>query len=239
MKQSKTIAIIQSSYIPWKGYFDIINHADEFILLDDVQYTKRDWRNRNRIKTPQGLKWLSIPVKTKDKYTQKIKDTQISDPGWGLKHWETIQHFYRTAPYFKQYHNRFEDAYLNCTHQYLSRINYRFICLINEILGIDTPLFWSDSDPGIADPNHRLIDICLKRKATQYLSGPSARQYINIRAFENRNVHIKWMDYSKYREYDQLYPPFSHFVTILDLIFSKGPDAKKFMNSFKGQVILS
>ena len=219
MKQTKTIAISQSNYIPWKGYFDIINRVDEFILLDDVQYTKRDWRNRNRIKTPQGLKWLSIPVKTKDKYSQKIKDTQISDPGWALKHWKTIRHFYGNAPYFRQYHDQFEDAYLNCTHRHLSRINHRFICLINEILCIDTPLFWSDSNPDITDPTERLLSICLKRNATRYLSGPSAAQYINTQAFESRNIHIKWIDYSTYKEYDQLYPPFNHFVTILDLIF--------------------
>ena len=102
---SKRVAIVQSNYIPWKGYFDLINSVDEFVLFDDMQYTRRDWRNRNKIKTPQGLKWLSIPVKVKGKYYQKINETKIEKRDWANKHWKTISMNYRDSPHFKKFEN--------------------------------------------------------------------------------------------------------------------------------------
>ena len=104
---TKKIAICQSNYVPWKGYFDLINSVDEFILYDDMQYTKRDWRNRNLLKTPDGLKWLTIPVKTKGKYYQKIKDVEINDNAWNLKHWNTLKHYYsKHLDLLTDYHNK-------------------------------------------------------------------------------------------------------------------------------------
>src|SRR5262245_28051615 len=124
---SKTVAILQSNYIPWKGYFDLINLADEFILFDDVQYTRRDWRNRNLIKISTGKKWLSIPVFVKGKYYQAIKDTVISDVSWKESHWQSLLHNYSSAAYFREYKSRFEELYLGCDELLLSAINYRFI----------------------------------------------------------------------------------------------------------------
>ncbi|HIP48251.1 MAG TPA: hypothetical protein EYG92_04705, partial [Lutibacter sp.] len=129
----KKIAILQSNYIPWKGYFDLINMVDEFILYDEVQYTKNDWRNRNKIQTKQGVQWLTIPVRQKE-LSQLIKDTKITDKKWGKKHWATIRQNYSKAKYFKEYKDIFEELYLNCEEQYLSQINYKFIVVINEIL---------------------------------------------------------------------------------------------------------
>src|SRR4026207_404505 len=108
---SKTIAVVQSNYIPWRGYFDLINSVDEFILYDDVQYTIRDWRNRNIIKTSRGSLWLTIPVRVKGKYYQKIKDTKIGDPEWNQRHWTSITHNYAKARYFRQYRETFEELY--------------------------------------------------------------------------------------------------------------------------------
>ncbi len=96
----KRVAVVQSNYIPWKGYFDLIAAVDEFILFDDVQYTRRDWRNRNLIKTPQGLKWLTIPVEVKGKFHQKICDTRISEADWGHRHWDILRQKYWRAPFF-------------------------------------------------------------------------------------------------------------------------------------------
>src|SRR3954469_24364981 len=106
------IAILQSSYIPWKGYFDLIRAVDEFVLYDDMQFTRRDWRNRNRIKTPKGAEWLTIPVETKGNYHQAIKDTRIADPGWGQDHWKSIRQNYARAPFFKEYAPRLEPLFL-------------------------------------------------------------------------------------------------------------------------------
>jgi hypothetical protein len=107
-------AIVQSSYIPWKGYFDLIRQVDEFILYDDVQYTRRDWRNRNLIKTPHGLSWLTIPVDVKGKYFQSIRETRIADPGWAERHWKTIVHNYSRAPHFDHHRQKLEELYLGC-----------------------------------------------------------------------------------------------------------------------------
>jgi hypothetical protein len=128
----KKIAISQSNYIPWKGYFDLINSVDEFTLYDDAQYTRRDWRNRNKIKTPQGLQWLTIPVDVKGKYFQKINETKISDKGWGVKHWQQIKQNYAKAKNFKKYKDIFEELYLSCKEEYLSEINHKFIIAINQ-----------------------------------------------------------------------------------------------------------
>jgi hypothetical protein len=230
---SKTVAIIQSNYIPWKGYFDLINLVDEFILYDGVQYTRRDWRNRNRIKTPQGLMWLTIPVKVKGRYHQKIRETEISDPGWSDKHWQSIIHNYSRAEYFDTYRDLFEELYLDQKERYLSNVNYRFLAAICEILGVHTRLSWSrDYHIVEEDKTERLIGLCKQAGATEYLSGPAAKAYVDEQLFEDEGIVLRYMDYSGYPEYHQLFPPFEHSVSIVDLIFNEGPNAPKYMRSF-------
>jgi len=230
---SKTVAIVQSNYMPWKGYFDLINLVDEFILYDDVQYTRRDWRNRNRIKTPQGLMWLTIPVKVKGRYHQKIRETEISDPGWSDKHWQSIIHNYSRAEYFDTYRDLFEELYLDQNERYLSDVNYRFLAAICEILGVHTELSWSrDYHIVEEDKTGRLVGLCKQAGATEYLSGPAAKAYINEQLFEGEGIVLRYMDYSGYLEYHQLFPPFEHAVSIIDLILNEGPNAPQYMRSF-------
>jgi len=231
---SKKIAILQSNYIPWKGYFDLINMVDEFILYDDMQYTRRDWRNRNKIKTSQGLQWLSIPVEVKGKYFQAIKETKISEADWGKKHWQSIRLNYSKAPYFQDYQEQFESLYLETTTEYLSEINYAFLKTINAILGIKTPIRWSSDFDLLEGKSERLLGICQDCNATEYVSGPAAKDYLDESLFQEANIDVSWMDYSGYREYHQLYPPFEHGVSVLDLIFNEGPNASRFMKSFGG-----
>ena len=228
----KKVAILQSNYIPWKGYFDIINMVDEFILYDDMQYTRRDWRNRNKIKTPKGTQWLTIPVDVKGKYHQTIKETKVSDRSWSKKHWETIKQFYAKSKYFQDYKEFFEDLYLNCNEESLSKINYKFITAINHILGIDTKIKWSSDFELVEGKTERLLGICKDCSATEYISGPAAQGYLDETMYQQVNIKVTWMNYSDYSEYSQLYGAFEHAVTILDLIFNEGPGAKKFMKSF-------
>ena len=228
----KKIAILQSNYIPWKGYFDLINMVDEFIFYDEVQYTKNDWRNRNKIKTPQGIQWLTIPVR-QESLDQKIKDTKISDKKWNIKHWRTISQNYSKAKYFKDYKDIFEELYLTCDEEYLSEINYKFITTINEILEIKTKLRWSSEFELVDGQTEKLLGICKDCNADIYLSGPAAKDYFNEDLAKQENIKVEWMDYSGYKEYEQLNPPFEHGVTILDLIFNKGDRAKEFMKSFR------
>ena len=228
----KRIAILQSNYIPWKGYFDLINMVDEFIFYDEVQYTKNDWRNRNKIKTPQGIQWLTIPVR-QESLDQKIKDTKISDKKWNIKHWRTISQNYSKSKYFKDYKDIFEELYLTCDEEYLSEINYKFITTINEILEIKTKLSWSSEFELVDGQTEKLLGICKDCNADIYLSGPAAKDYFNEELAKQENIKVEWMDYSGYKEYEQLNPPFEHGVTILDLIFNKGDRAKEFMKSFR------
>lgn len=226
------VAISQSNYIPWKGYFDVINMVDHFVLYDDMQYTKRDWRNRNKIKTPQGTQWLSIGVEVKGKYFQKINETRINDLSWKEKHWKSISQNYAKSTYFNDYKEIFMKLYAGMDEEYLSIVNYRFIAEINKILGIDTPVSWSSDYDLAEDRNERLLNICLELGADEYISGPAAKDYMDTKMFHDKGVKVTWMDYSGYPEYNQLYPPFEHSVTVLDLIFNEGPDAVKYMKSF-------
>ncbi|HMS32605.1 MAG TPA: WbqC family protein [Ignavibacteria bacterium] len=229
----KKIIITQSNYIPWKGYFDSINMVDEFVLYDDMQFTRRDWRNRNQIKTRDGVKWLTIPVEVKGKYFQKIKETKISEPDWAEKHWNTIIHNYSRAKYFNEYKQIFEKLYLNSKEEYLSKVNYNFIKTICEILGIKTKMIWSDEFNLLEEKTERLVDICKTLGATDYYSGPAAKAYMNEELFEKENIRVHYFDYSGYPEYEQLHGEFTHAVSIIDLIFNEGPNSPKFMKSFK------
>jgi hypothetical protein len=229
----KRIAILQSNYIPWKGYFDIINSVDEFVIYDDAQYTKRDWRNRNVIKTKNGLLWLTIPVKVKDRFYQKIREVKIADKKWATKHWETIKHSYGSAPCFENYEEIFEQAFQQCKElDFLSDINRLFINVINSILGIHTLILESVNYNPEGNRCEKIISICSKTKAEVYLSGPSAKNYINEKLFAEAGVFLEWVKYDGYPEYNQLNPPFEHSVSIIDLIFSQGANTPYFMKSF-------
>lgn len=229
---SKTVAIVQSNYIPWKGYFDLINSVDEFIIFDDMQYTRRDWRNRNVIKTPAGLRWLTISVNTKGKFYQKIRETTISDSAWNRKHWKLIVHNYSSSRYFKDYKDIFEDLYLGCQETFLSAINYRFIIGICRVLAINAKISWS-MDYHLSDgKTERLIELCKQAGATTYLSGPTARGYLDETLFERAKIELRFADYSGYPEYRQSHPPFEHGVSIIDLILNEGPNSTAYMKSF-------
>ena len=225
----KRVAIVQSSYIPWKGYFDLIRAVDEFILLDEVQFTKRDWRSRNRIKTKDGLAWLTIPVESKGRYEQRICDTVIASTDWGTRHWRTLCSAYARTAAFSTYAPAFEAIYLAPPSDHLSLVNRALIEAVCAALVITTPIRWSteyDARPG---RNERLIDLCVAAGATMYLSGPAARSYIDERAFAEAGVTVRFADYSGYPDYPQPHPPFEHAVSALDLLFCTGDRALEYM----------
>ena len=224
------IAINQSNYISWKGYFDMIRSVDLFILYDDVQFTKRDWRNRNLIKAPHGVKWLTIPVIVKGKYFQKIKDTVVSDEQWNISHLKTIKGCYSKAKCFKDVFPFIEDLYLTANYKNISDINYHFISSICKYLDIKTNIIFSkEYDLSETDKTNRLISICKQVNATEYVSGPLAKDYIARDNFENENIKLTWMSYDNYPEYPQLYGDFVHKVSILDLLFNCGEKSIDFI----------
>jgi hypothetical protein len=228
----KRVAIVQSNYIPWKGYFDLINLVDEFVLFDGAQYTRRDWRNRNLIKTPAGPAWLTIPVEVKGKYFQRICETTISDRRWRERHWQSIIHNYARAKHFPTYRNCLEELYRGATDRLLSEVNFRFLSGICSLLGITTKLSWSMEHDQAEGKTERVLKVCKAIGATEYLSGPAAKVYIDENLFREAGVSLRYMDYAGYPEYEQLYPPFVHTVSILDLLLNVGPDAPRYMKSF-------
>jgi hypothetical protein len=232
MTCKKKIAILQSNYIPWKGYFDLINMVDEFIIYDTAQYTKNDWRNRNKIQTQNGLLWLTIPVQQAN-LSQLIIDTKVSDKSWAKKHWKSLIQNYSKAEFFQVYKEVFEDLYLGNQEEYLSLINYKFIIAINDVLGIDTKIQWSSEFDLVDGQTERLLGICKDCQAETYISGPAAKDYLDESLFEAENIKVEWMDYSGYPEYSQMYSLFEHGVSSLDLIFNEGPHATSFMKSFQ------
>lgn len=226
----KKVAILQSNYIPWKGYFDIIKMADVFVFYDDVQYTKNDWRNRNQIKTPNGLSWLTIPV-TQKSLNQKINETYASQLNWNKKHWNAITCNYSKSPYFKTFEKDFKDLYLSIETNNLSEINQIFIKKINEILEIKTETIDSRSLDLRGDKNERLIDAVKKLNGTHYISGPAAKSYLDLNKFESQSIQVEWVDYNGYREYSQLFGTFKHNVSVIDLIFNEGSNAVNFLKN--------
>lgn len=225
----KKVAILQSSYIPWKGYFDMIAAVDEFILYDDMQYTRRDWRNRNQIKTPQGAQWLTVPVLVKGKYHQKIKETEIVGSNWAIMHWKAFAQNYRRAPYFEEIAAWLEPLYLAESYTHLSRLNHRFIEAVCNYLGVKTVITNSWDYTLLDGKTERLADLCAKAGGTEYISGPAAKDYIEESAFTERGIKLTWFSYSGYPEYPQLWGEFIHGVTILDLLFNCGKDARRYM----------
>jgi len=223
----KTVAIIQSNYIPWKGYFDIIDRVDEFILMDDVQFTRRDWRNRNKIKTSSGAKWVTIPVNVKGKYFQKINATKVVDDSWARSHWSAISQSYRDAEYFGEYAPIVESVYEQARElEFISDINELFIMSLCRVFGIDTPIRRSSEFSMDADKNLRLINLCKDVGANKYLSGPAASSYMDVDLFRSYGIDVEWMNYDSYPTYSQLHGDFLHGVSMLDVLFCCGSSSK-------------
>tara|TARA_R110001592_G_scaffold321570_5_gene600154 strand:- start:349 stop:1041 length:693 start_codon:yes stop_codon:yes gene_type:complete len=228
------VAINQSNYISWKGYFDMIQTVDLFILYDDVQYTKRDWRNRNKIKTSQGLKWLTIPVNVKGKYFQKIKDTTISDKDWNTKHLGILKNAYAKSEHFQEIFPFLENLYLTCEYERISDINFHFISGICDFLNIKTKLVFSSIyNLSRLEKTDKLIDICIQAGAKEYVSGPLAKDYIDKDLFDKANIKLTWMSYDNYPKYSQTYDEFEHKVSIIDVLFNCGEKSIKYITKEK------
>ena len=229
------IAITQSNYIPWKGYFDNIALVDEFILYDDMQYTKRDWRNRNKIKMKQGLKWLTVPVEVKGKFRQKINETKISDKNWSINHLNILKNTYSKAKHYKSVIPFIEDLYNEAGNlNTISEINFHFLRAICDYLDINTKISFSSDYNLLAEgKTERLVDLCEQTSATKYFTGSAAKAYMDEDLFKKKDIEIEYYDYSGYKEYEQMYSDFVHGVSIIDLLFNEGENSKFYMKFYK------
>lgn len=227
----KKIAILQSNYIPWKGYFDLIANVDEFVLYDDVQYTKNDWRNRNIIISSEGPRWLTIPVGIDLK--RKINEVKISD-SWNLNHWKIISDNYKSAPHFLEIALWLKPLYLDRKYENLSELNRAFIEAICKYLNITTKISNSWDYKARGARSERLVNICLETKSTQYISGPSAQNYIDKDLFLKNQIELKWFSYDNYPTYSQIQSKkFIHEVSIIDLLFNCGNTSLSYLMNVK------
>ena len=221
----KKVAAIQSNYIPWKGYFDIIHDVNEFIFHDDLQYTKNDWRNRNKILTAQGEKWLTIPVGTNEH--RLIVEVQMKDSSWQKKHFKTLEMAYHKAPFWKRYEEFLSFVYLEKTWAYLYELN-RFLIehISRDFLGIMTKFTDSRNYSTHGVKHEKLLSLVKTAQADLYLSGPSAKDYIIAEDYADAGIELVWKDYAGYPEYEQQGGLFvTHYVSILDLLFNVGDEA--------------
>lgn len=220
-------AIIQSNYVPWKGYFDIIHEADVFVFLEDVQYTRRDWRNRNKIKTPGGIKWISVPVvRTTDLMIYETKINYSQD--WREKHKKTIHHSHASCEYYDNYKEDILGIYTQ-KYETISELNIAAIKKISALLGIETDFVNSKDLNTSGKKDDKLIEVCQKVGADSYLSGPAAKDYVVKEKFEKAGIVLEYKYYSGYPEYKQLWGEFNHFVSVIDLIFNCGEEAPDYI----------
>ncbi|MCU1762149.1 WbqC family protein [Pseudomonas sp. 14P_8.1_Bac3] len=222
----KKVAILQSNYIPWKGYFDLIAAVDEFIIYDDMQFTKNDWRNRNQIKTSQGVQWLTLPVG--QDIRRRIRDVVLLD-GWQVKHWKTLENNYRRATHFSSIATWLRPIYLDTSYTHLSQLNSNLIKAVCLYLGINTRISCSWDYQLGEGKTERLVDLCMQAGASDYISGPSARDYLQTDLFQARGIDVQWFEYGGYPEYPQLWGTFVHGVSILDLLFNCGSESHSYM----------
>jgi hypothetical protein len=233
---SKTVAILQSNYLPWRGYFDLMSRCDLFIIGDVVQYTRRDWRNRNIIKTPSGPLWLTVPVKETPRSSTAIDEVRVAKPRWASDHIRTLTHTYRKARAYKSVSPWLFELLQTTAEQeeLLSRINVRILRAIAERLGIATQILQSSDiiarDALIAiDKNARTLALCREVGATCYLSGPAAKVYLDVDSLNAHGIDVAWMSYDGYRHYPQLWGDFLPQVSIVDLLLNTGDEAAGYL----------
>jgi hypothetical protein len=218
-----TLMVSQSNYLPWKGYFDLLRHADRLVLLDNVQFTRRDWRSRNLIKAPDGIQWLSIPVRAPSGRRTSVSEAEISDPAWARSHLRALELSYRRTANFKAVFGLLEKSLL-CGDTLLSNLNERILRAMCDFMNLEVDIQVSRGPIDEVDPSERILDLVRRWQGTRYISGPSARAYLNSSIFLDAGVEVVFFDYPTYAEYEQVWPPFRHDVSMVDVLFHLGRD---------------
>jgi len=221
------IAISQPTYLPWLGYLDLMDQVDLFVLLDSVQFEKQSWQQRNRIKTPVGLQWLTVPVCFRGRLEQRIHQVEIRDPGFAGKHLRAIELNYRRARYFDEYFPVMQNIVRKCD-GLLVDLNIQFLDWMRKVLGITTPVRRSSTMQMDGKRSELLINLCRSCRADTYISPPGSAVYLldDLGRFADAGIEVYFQNYS-HPEYRQLFPPFAPFASALDLIFNEGPESLK------------
>ena len=221
------ISIMQPGYLPWLGFFELMARCDLFVILDNVQFTKKDWRSRNRIRTKDGWIWLSVPVLSKHRKTQLITETKINnDRHWGQDHLQSLKIHYAKAPYLKDYIPFFEDIY-NRKWDYLLDLDMAIIVHLAEQLNISTTIIQASNLPiPEVSGNQRILEICRVTRAHELYDSNGAIAFINTALFHEAGINLTFQDYP-HPEYRQIYKPFLAYMSVIDLLFNEGPQSKE------------
>lgn len=222
------VAVHQPQYIPWIGYFHKMASCDLFVFLDDVQYKKREFQNRNKIRAPAGSLWLTVPVVTKGLYEQKISNVEIDNSrDWRAEHLKSIKTNYARAPYAARYLEYFENLY-NTPYRRLHDLNLETIRFIAGEFGVKTPSRLS-SEFGLASAStRRIVDICLKLGADEYLSGAGGRDYLDAKLFEENGIRLVYQEFV-HPVYHQVFGGFEPYMSAIDIIFNEGDNARDYL----------
>jgi hypothetical protein len=231
----KKVAIVQSNYIPWRGYFDLINSVDEFVFLDEVQYTRRDWRNRNKIIINNKPQWLTLPLINKGNYNQKVSLMKVKESDWHIKHLDIFKNNYLKAKYFNSVFPIISELYRTIDSEFLSDINQFLIKEICNLLNIRTTFrrsseFYNNSSE-ITTPTDRLLDICIQTNCKIYISGELAKNYLDIEKFSSKNIKVFWFDYKLSKEYKQSQKDFIANLSIIDCLMHSNFEGNKFLST--------
>ncbi len=214
------VAIHQPQYLPWLGFFDKIDQADCFVVLDNVQYQKNEWQNRNRIKTPQGWQWLTVPVHYR--FPQRLKEVEVDDTsGWRRTHWRTMTQSYRKAPYFEQYAAVFQSLY-DMPWRWLVDLNLAGLERLATALGLPWAPRIASEMALTEEPTQRLIDICRQVGGDQYLAGSGSQHYLDLPRFEAAGIGVQFQRF-EHPTYPQRYGAFEPALSLVDLLFNCGP----------------
>ena len=225
----RTLVVLQPGYLPWLGFFDQMRRSDIFVFYDDVQFDKNGWRNRNRIKSPSGPHWLTVPVRVAS-LSQRIYETEIDTrQPWARKHLGTIKQFYGKAPYLKRYLPELEELLMGRTWERLIELDVAVIELLCGWLGIKREMARS-SELGIeGERSERLLNICLAMGASRYLSGNAAKVYLDTEMFTRHGIEVLWQDY-EHPVYPQQHGEFVPFLSALDLVLNCGDESTAIIN---------
>jgi len=223
----RKVGIIQPSYLPWRGFFDFIHEVDVFVFLDDVQYTVRDWRNRNRVKTHDGAAWLTVPVL--GGRNQLIRDTRIDNAQpWIRKHLQAIQHSYGRAPGFDGCFEAISTVYAR-GFELLSELDIALTKALCACLGIERELVVASTLDCAGSKDDKLLALVQRVGGDVYISGPSAAAYLRPQLWGQAGVELRYKDYSGYPEYPQISQPFDPSVSVIDLLFMVGKNAPDYI----------
>jgi len=231
-------AVMQPTYLPWVGYFDLMDQVDLFVLLESVQFEKQSWQQRNRLRTPNGLEWLTVPVLISGRFGQCINDVQIKVGEFPSKHLKTIRQHYGRCKYFEQYWPEFQRIMLEAEeHASLADLNISLLRWLADCLGITTPIMRAtEVYLGSASRSDRLVEILERVGADSYLSPRGSLEYLQAdrEVFSRARISVAFQTFD-HPTYSQRYQPFMVGASVIDLLFNEGPGTLRVIRSGRRQ----